>query len=435
MTSKFIKITDGNELTHFGVKGMRWGHHKKAEPIHITNARSKLTETKSNLKKATREFNRSTGYGMVPPSKEALRKFNLAAKENKFAKQDLTSTIILNKLNSKPKSKTQLAMEEEYKKKGMSDNEASVAAYQNIRTKKILAAVGGTALAVGAGYAAYKIHDSRVDKIIKAGTTIQNISGDDNKGIRDAFYASSNTLDRIKYKGIYGSQIRANNPGTTVVKKEIKALADIKQASFKNAKNSFEDLLKNDQEFADDLKKYLNAPYTANKFGITHFGQFEKAKQSLNKGILDKNLYETFNTALVDHDAEMQKLTDKYFSELSKRGYNAIKDINDVKYSGYKAINPIIAFNTQGKVDVVDIKQLADKEINKAKGIAYTQIVGSAVVAQGAIISAAVLGSRKLNDATVQKVINNKVAEYVRDNPTTKMTTTEIARMIERSMT
>ena len=51
----------------------------------------------------------------------------------------------------------------------------------------------------------------------------------------------------------------------------------------------------------------------------------------------------------------MQSLTDKYFSELTKRGYNAIKDVNDNKFSGYKALNPIIAFNAKGKIDVVDV--------------------------------------------------------------------------------
>lgn len=435
MKLTYIKILKDDEIRHVGVLGMHWGRHKKNEPIQTVQARKKVVEAKGVLKKAKQDMNYNTGYGMVAASKDVQKKFDSAKDEYRYAKQDLASINVLRKLSSKPKSSAQLAMEEKYKKKGLSEDEAAVAAYQNIRTKKIIAAVGATALVAGGAYAAYKIHDSRIDKIIKSGSTIQNISGDANPGIRDAFYGSNNKLDRIKYRGLYGQQVLASSSDKTAVQKEIKALSDIKQASFKNAKSSFDDLLKNDREFAMNFTKYLNDPITKEKLGgVGPAGvRIENARKSLAAGKFDKNLYETFNTALVDHDASMQKVTDKYFGELSKKGYNAIRDVNDHKYSGYKAFNPIIAFNTTGKVDVVDIKKLTEEEVMKAKDIAYVHIVGSTLAKQGAAVSAVVLANSKFQSTTKKMSTNKKVAAYIRDNPATKKTTTEIARMIERS--
>lgn len=47
-------------------------------------------------------------------------------------------------------------------------------------------------------------------KTIKSGTTIQNISNDDNKGVSDPFYFSKNAMDKIKYKGIFGKSLSFN---------------------------------------------------------------------------------------------------------------------------------------------------------------------------------------------------------------------------------
>ena len=426
-------INHQQSIIHYGTMGMHWGRHKKADPIQVVRAKKTVEETKITLKKARREMNYETGYGTILPSQAVQKKFNSAQNEYKYATQDLTNIKVLNKLQHKPKSKTQLALEDRYKKRGFSDDEAAVAAYQNIRTKKIIAAVAGTAIVVGGGYAAYKIHDARIDKIIKAGTTIQNISSDDNPGIRDAFYAANNKMDKVKYRGMYGQQLMTNSTDKKVIQKEIKALSDIKQASFKNAKNSLEDLLKSDTEFSEDLKKYLGSPSIQMKFGEGSAGRMGTAAKSLANGKIDKNVYEAFNIALVDHDPAMQKMTDKYFGELTKRGYNAIRDVNDSKYSGYKSLNPIIAFGTTGKIEVVDIKKLTEQEVIKAKDIAFAQIAVSTFVPQGAAVAATLIANNKLTKVINDAPTKRKVNAYIRDNPNTKMTITEISRMIERS--
>ena len=414
-----MKMIVNNELAHFGVLGMRWGHHKRKESPRVTSARATITQRKQNLKEAQKAYNRDS-------SKKVMKRLSDATREYEYAKQDLSSAKILNRLKNKNKSKTQLSLETKYKKDGMSDDEAAVAAYKNIRTRKVLAVAGTAAVA----YGAYKIYDHRVDKIIKSGTLLQNISSDSTKGIRDAFYSSGNKLDNMKYQGLYGKQLSSPGDSPGAFRKQIKVLSDIRQASHKNAHETLTELMKKDPEFAKGFEDYVKRDKL--RLGFNYVRKGTQAEVSLAKGKVDKNVYELFNASLVDHTPEMQTLTDKYYSALSKKGYNAIKDINDSKYSGYKALNPIIAFNTKGKVDVIDVKQLAEKEIDKAKAIGYAHIVGSDLVKLGAQITGGVLGWKGAEKAIEKKIDTKVVAQYRKKHPESKLTNTEITRMEER---
>jgi len=433
-----------DELVHFGVLGMKWGKHKKAkaESLKVSKARAIVEKAKEEVKNANKAMNKDSMYGLKIPPRKTMKRLSNAVREHEYARQDLKSAKILEKVNSKKKSEAQLSREAKYKKDGMGDDEAAVAAYQYLRTKKILIGVGSVALAAGVGYAAYKIHDARVDKIIKSGTLLQNISTDSTKGIRDAFYSSSNKLDNVKYKGLYGKHLTeqgkdpiANLFGEGKVegafKKEIKVLSDIKQASHKNAQKTLEELIKSDPEFARGVDRDI----IQGTMGIqARFAKIaNKAKTGLDKGQTNKSLYEMFNIALVDHSPETQPLIDKYYAALSSKGYNAIKDINDSKYSGYKAINPIIAFNTKGVVDVIDVKRLADKEIAKAGKIAYAHIIGTDLMKQGAAIAGGMMGLKVMSKTNTQKQNLKKTERYRKQHPGTKMTNTEIIRIIERS--
>lgn len=446
MTIDELRKPPLDELMHYGKKGMRWGvvneddtigsagkGKTKTESAEIIKAREMVEQNRKKVKVANQKLNKETGYGMLIPSEKTFKAVTSASLEYKYSKQDLTSAKILDRLKTKEKSNAQLSMEEKYKQKGMSNDEAAVAAYQNIRTKKILTVVGGVALTAAAGYAVYKIHDARVDKIIKSGTLLQHISPDSTTGIRDAFYSSSNKLDKIKYRGLYGSQITQASKffGGNAFSKEVHVLSDIKQASYKNAQDTLSELIKNDKEFAKAVKDKMQLGNSV--LDSRYMLRMTAAQNSLAKGVVDKNVYGMFNASLVDHSPDMQKLTDTYFEALSKKGYNAIRDVNDVKYSGYKSINPIIAFNTKGLVDVVDVKQLTDNEISKAKKIAYTDIIGSKLLKQGAAITAVVLASKEIEKYNI-KTSELKIAnQYRQKNPGTTMTNTEIIRMLERS--
>lgn len=416
-------------LQHHGIKGMHWGKHKKKdEPKEVTKAKAEVVKRKAEYKSANRQFQKENVF--TPASQATTKKLQSTSREFRYAKEDLSKAKILNKLNSKPKSEYQLKMEEKYKKQGMSNDEAAVAAYKNIRFKKVAAVAAITTLAVAGTVAGVKIRNAHFDKIIKSGATLQNISSESDRGIRDAFYSSRNGLDKSKYKGLYGSHLRALNG--KAYSKEIKVLTDIKQASPKNAHKVLDELFKNDKEFAQGVKDYMMYDNVHNTLGAKYSGKALRARSILNGGKVNKDAYEVFNAALVDHSPNMQPLTDKYFKALSDKGYNAIKDVNDSKYSGYKALNPIIAFNSKGKVDVVNVKELAKKEVDKHKNIAYAHIVGSELAASGALAAASFTGAASAANYASKKVDSRRVANYRKANPNTKLTNTEIKRMIER---
>lgn len=422
-----------DELAHYGVKGMKWGVRKdRYESTRVKKARSVYNTQKENYKKILKEYYRKTGYGTLY-SPEMVKKLQDADREFQYSKEDLKNAKILDKLEGKSKSKTQLALEEKYKNQGMSDEEAAVAAYKNLRTRKILAVAGGVTLAAIAGYAAYKYRDERVDKIIKSGTILQNISSEKIMGIRDAFYASTNKWDNTKYSGLYG-KVNLQTSGQAV-RKKIQTLSDIKLASKKTAIDTLSEIAKSDSNFMNSLKNYITYEAEA-KIGDGGGGAIDKvirkAQDSISKGIIDKNVYEVFNVSLVDHDPHRQKLTNKFYDTLASKGFNAIKDINDSKYSGYKALNPIIAFNTKGKVDVISVKKLAEDEVNKSLKKATAQIVTpeiAKVAAQGLAGYAAASTIKKLVKTQSDK---KKIQKYRQEHPDTKMTNTEIIRMLER---
>ena len=66
----------------------------------------------------------------------------------------------------------------------------------------------------------------------------------------------------------------------------------------------------------------------------------------------------------------------KFYAALKKQGYGAIQDINDMKYSGYHAKNPLIVFdNSNNNIMVKTVKEIKDdltaqgtKELYKSYG-------------------------------------------------------------------
>lgn len=424
-----------DSLTHYGILGMKWGvrryqnkdgsltragifRYGQPDSPQVAKAKEKVEAAKAQRVKATKAY-----FSSPNTSSRVQKRLDASKREERYAIEDLSSVKILEKLNSKEKSKTQLDLETKYKAKGMNDDEAAVAAYKNIRTKKILAVAAVVTVSAIAAYGTYKWRDNNVDKLIKSGTSLQNISIEE--GVRDSFYASGNKLDNAKYRGLYAGQLE-NWSFKKPYQNEIKVASDIKQASYKSAKNTLQEMVKNDPEFAEELRINL----AINRFGndLRYKMKSIAATESLKKGVVDKNVYEVFNISLVDHSPAMQKLTDKFYSALSSKGYNAIKDVNDSKYSGYKAINPIITFGTKGKVSVVNIKQLTDNEIKKAARISITHLLGSELVKKGGTATVGYLGVKSIKSSKDSKRIN----AYRKEHPASKMSNTEIIRMLER---
>ena len=128
---------------------------------------------------------------------------------------------------------------------------------------------------------------------------------------------------------------------------------DIKVAGQKNARKVFEDLYKNDSEFRNEVKKLGFA--SENAHGLN------PAKGSGNF----KKMYENFNTNLIgtNHESIPAK---KFYEALKSKGYSAVQDINDIKFSGYNASNPLIVFDKTGKISMDSISKMSDSQINNS---------------------------------------------------------------------
>lgn len=428
--------SDANdELYHHGIKGMKWGIRryqnkdgsltnagKKRYDVNIEDANNKLRLAKKEQKEATSKYYRTYSKSSV----EALNKAN--GKVN-YAKQQLKNEKIKNKLNSeKSKSKRRLKLEEQYKNNGMSEEEAAIAAYKRTKTEKAIAAVSVMTITAAASYLAYKHYDKSVDKIIKPGTKIQNISTNSNKGVEDAFYFSQTKMDKAKYKGIYGKQLSLS--GNKVYNTEIGVNKAVKVASEKSATNALKELVSGDKEYAEQLSKHLES--SRNRYPTPAQNNLvSKAASKLASGKVDADVYNALNLTLVDHQLPTSSNVSKgLYDKLKSKGYDAIIDVNDRKYSGYKSSKPIIGFNMGDKATVNKISEIGEKEMQKNFNIGMADITIKAnapFVAAGAAYIAAIKSANNAVNNAVTKNSNDKIVKsYKKKHPQSELSKKEI---------
>lgn len=297
-----------DELYHFGIPGMKWGRRRYQNKDG--------TLTKEGLRRYEKFENKT--------NKEAAR----------IAKKGITFDH---------KSKHRLKLEEKYKQMGLSDEKAQAAANNRIRTEKILAASAAMTVAACAAYYAHSRHKSKIDGLIKSGETLQRIEMQDTKGkLHDTFYVAKGKHDTNRYSGILG-YTRQQQTGEAY-KMKLEAVKDIKVASRDKAAKAFGELYKNDPEFKALSIKYVRE----NVQGRNSVGNIAKLS---NRNI--RKMYDNFNSNLIDARESGTGLDKKFYSKLKSMGYGAIQDINDMKFSGYGAKNPLIVFDNVGKKIVV----------------------------------------------------------------------------------
>lgn len=268
---------------------------------------------------------------------------------------------------------------------------ASESDIQRERRKKIIrnvliatAAVAVTGLAV---YGATKIGREYCDTVLKSGDTLRIVAQNGKRAFNRPFYATDNALDAVKYRGMYGGAELGGIIGNDVYSYSLKNVGgDIKVAGKYQAQKIFNDLIKNDPEFAKGVSNFM------------------KVGKSYMPDIKGKN-YDTFGRLLAFHDESGTKVVKQFYSELSKHGYAGLKDINDMKYSGYNAKRAIIYFDKFKDFKIDGIAKLDQvkmgKDMIKGYGLASLETVLPKTVGAGAGL--AVYGSYNINKRIKRK--------------------------------
>ena len=236
-----------------------------------------------------------------------------------------------------------------------------------------------------------------VDGYLKSGTTLARIQTSQNFE-NFAFYATYKKHDVDEYLGLFGKIIidraatdakraekAANASGSEVDISSAKELRDIanntkvyqlkleatkklKIPSDENASDITANLLKE-----SDFKKNLIASLEDSKEKMRRPTQqvlFKQAQNALRKdpdrmSNSDKvAIYKAFNLSLVNHNAQEIAAQDRFYSELKKKGYNALLDYNDKQYSSYHAKRPMIVFDVES-VRLKSVIEPDPKLVNK----------------------------------------------------------------------
>lgn len=200
-------------LAHHGIKGQKWGVRRWQKTDGSLTPEGYdhygIGKYKDAYKKAISDQKRAKRRGTQD-------EYNKATSEVRYRKQELSDIKTKAKLDSQKKvSKRQQKLVEDYKKEGLTQEEAEIAAYKRARMEKILAATLTTAAVTAAAYGAYKYADYAFDKTLDTNVTLSRVTKSSDKGIHDAFYAvnDKSAHDRARYAGLYAHQLFSGQYG------------------------------------------------------------------------------------------------------------------------------------------------------------------------------------------------------------------------------
>ena len=383
---------DADELYHHGIKGMKWGvrrfqrkdgsltsagKKRYLDDPSVKSSKAKMESDRAKQRLANAEYNKAYNKASYIPTKSNRQALNKAYadkikadSEYRRSKFDYGTNKEAARLREsgkeiKNKSKHRLKLEEQYKKMGLTDEQAQAAANKRIRTEKILAASAALTVTACAAYAANKKLKDRIDGVIKAGDQMQRISMTDNGGkLHDVFYAAKGDHDIKRYEGMLG-MTRSKQVGSAY-KLKLEATRDIKVASKDHAAKIFEDLYKSDDNFRKSVANYVRKN--------VHGGNSVNLSKTGGRNM--KKMYENFNSHLVNMRTDPRGVDQAFYKKLKEAGYGAVQDINDMKFSGYNAKNPLIVFDhSNGGINVKSFEKMAG-DLNKAGNKELRKAIG-----------------------------------------------------------
>lgn len=315
-----------------------------------------------------------------------------------------------------------------------------------------------------------------VDGCLKSGVTLSRIQTSENFE-KFAFYATYKKHDIDEYMGLFGKNLmsranaeakraekkaeasgseedfrnandlrsKANN--TKVYQLKLQATKKLKIPSDENASDITANLLKE-----PDFKKNVVASIIDSKEKMKRPTQqvlFNQALNAIDKepnkmnSSDKKSIYKALNLSLVNHNSYEIAAQDRFYSELKKKGYNALLDYNDKEYSSYHAKRPMIVFDVDS-VKLQSVTEANPKVVDKLYRRYNAERIVKEIPANtiGLITKA---GNKTISDCrsyvddkynsylgleTDTKTNSKSVDNYKREHPGTKMNNREIYEML-----
>lgn len=210
------------------------------------------------------------------------------------------------------------------------------------------------------------------DVTIGKGTSFQRITTNSNSGYTKGVYTSYKNSDKDLYKGVLGRMrvqgLLRENGDLSIKELTMTAKKDLHIPSREVRVDEFKRLYRDDP---DGVMKLINDHETS------RYGHSAKSGFDVNNKIQTEDAYKKFNDALsLGLGSENGKVIQKYYSNLSKKGYDAIPDENDIRLSTFKAQAPIIMFNTNKSIGKTSVRELSASEIYSA----YSRSIGRKMV-------------------------------------------------------
>lgn len=408
------QVYNDEYLAHHGIKGMHWGIRRFRNRDGSLTAAGRarydvdLKKSKQMVKSAKDRYNLSGKNG-----DRAAYKAALAAYRNDKVKDKLNRET--------KKSQHRLNLEKKYMEKGLTQEEAEVAAYKRARAEKIIAACAATTIvAVGAYLAAHEI-DRRTDKIISDKTQWKRIASDDSKELHDVFY-QAHGRDAQKYEGLYGAQKGYGQYGD-IFQKTIRT-SGLKVASQERGRKALQEALTGDSSLKKDFVSRIQDRADTPFLGLKQKGVAKKALRDLKAGKVTPAVYDVFNSEIVGTHGQ-DPLSQKVFSSLKKQGFHAIEDMNDRKYSGYGAKTATIVFD-KSRATVESVRKVSTKEISEKAQYEMQVIQGKEWIKSRLAVAGAGVGIGAGVRANRTRTENQVVAQYRRQHPNTELSYEQI---------
>lgn len=281
-----------------------------------------------------------------------------------------------------------------------------------------------------------------VDTYLEQGTTFARIQTK-SEFENFAFYATYKKSDTDKYMGLFGKnltsraegdarraekqanasgsdedidyakQLRDRSNNLKVYQLKLESTKKLKIPSDENAGDITAKLLKE-----KDFKENVIASIQDSKEKMRRPQQqilFKQAEKCIHKDPdrMTKSekiaVYKALNLSLVNHNAQEVAAQNRFYSELKKKGYNALLDYNDKEYSSYHAKRPMIVFDTDS-VRLQSVTETNPKVVNQLYRKYNTERVAKEAVAS-TLGLVAKMGSKTVSECN--SYMNRKMDDYL----------------------